>query len=85
MCAFKQDYIINDSDDFLDDFLPQNYIADGIKKICNTELYQKTNEYGKYVIELCTEAQLRILNGRTIGDSVCRITIIFSKSSHNAS
>jgi hypothetical protein len=34
----------------------------------------KTNEYGKYVIELCPEAQLRILNGRTIGDSVCRIT-----------
>jgi hypothetical protein len=53
---------------FLDDFLPQNYIVDGIQKLCNTELYQKTNEYGKYVIELCTEAQLRILNGRTIGD-----------------
>lgn len=70
----EQDYIVNDSDDFLDDFLPQNYIVDGIQKICNTELYQKTNEYGKYVIELCTEAQLRILNGRTIGDSVCRIT-----------
>ena len=68
----KQDYIVNDSDDILDDFLPQNYIVDGIQKICNTELYQKTNEYGKYVIELCTEAQLRILNGRTIGDSVCR-------------
>lgn len=59
---------------FLDDFLPQNYIVDGIQKLCNTELYLKTNEYGKYVIELCTEAQLRILNGRTIGDSVCRIT-----------
>lgn len=59
----EQDYIVNDSDDFLDDFLPQNYIVDGIQKICNTELYQKTNE-----------AQLRILNGRTIGDSVCRIT-----------
>ena len=22
----EQDYIVNDSDDFLDDFLPQNYI-----------------------------------------------------------
>ena len=66
--------IVNDSDDFLDDFLPQNYIVDGIQKLRNTELYQKTNEYGKSVIELCTEAQLRILNGRTIGDSVGRIT-----------
>jgi hypothetical protein len=47
----EQDYIVNDSDDFLDDFLPQNYIVDCIQKICNTELYQKTNEYGKYVHE----------------------------------
>jgi hypothetical protein len=46
---------------FLDDFLPQNYIVDGIQKLCNTELYQKTNEYGKYVIELCTEAQLPLI------------------------
>ena len=59
---------------FLDDFLPQNYIVDGIQKLRNTELYQKTNEYGKSVIELYTEAQLRILNSRTIGDSVGRIT-----------
>jgi hypothetical protein len=44
---------------FLDDFLPQNYIVDGIKKLRNTELYQKTNEYGKSVIELYTEVKYK--------------------------
>ena len=70
----EKDYIVNDSDNILDDFLPQNYIVDTIHKNRNTELNQRTNEYGKSILELCSDAQLRILNGRTIGDSVGKIT-----------
>lgn len=69
-----KDYILNDSDHIIDDFLPGNYEADSIHKLRNTELHQKTNEYGRSVLDLCCEAQLRILNGRTIGDSMGKIT-----------
>ena len=70
----EQDYIVNDSDHVLDNFLPLNYVSDNIQKLCNTELHQNTNEYGKNIVDLCNDAQLRILNGRTIGDSVGKIT-----------
>lgn len=70
----EQDFILNDSDSVLDDILPKNYISDSVQKVRNTELPQKTNEYGKNVIELCSDAQLRILNGRTIGDSRGQMT-----------
>ena len=73
--ATDLDYIENDMNDILDDFLPHNYIADAIQKRCSTEVCQNTNEYGKQVLELCSEAQLRILNGRTIGDSKGKITL----------
>jgi hypothetical protein len=52
----------------LDDFLPNNYIADTVHKKRNTELYQNTNEYGRQILDICNDAQLRILNGRTIRD-----------------
>lgn len=70
----EHDYIINDSDNMLDDFLPDNYISDSIQRQRNTEICQKTNEYGRNFVELCIDAQLRILNGRTIGDSMGRLT-----------
>lgn len=73
--ASEQDYICNEVDDVLDNFLPSNYIADNIKKSHNTEVPQITNEYGRSVIDLCTEAQLRILNGRTIDDSSGKSTL----------
>ncbi|CAG2253499.1 unnamed protein product [Mytilus edulis] len=57
------DFITNEVDDTLDDFLPVNYEADCIHKLRNTEIPQSTNNYGKSVIEICTESQLRILNG----------------------
>lgn len=68
------DFITNEVDDTLDDFLPVNYEADCIHKLRNTEIPQSTNNYGKSVIEICTESQLRILNGRTLGDSKGKIT-----------
>jgi hypothetical protein len=63
------DFITDELNDNLDDFLPTNYIADVVHKYRNTEIPQITNSYGKQIIELCTEAQIRILNGRTLGDS----------------
>ena len=32
----EQDYIVNDSNHVLDNFLPLNYVLDSIKKIRNT-------------------------------------------------
>lgn len=40
----------------------------------NTQVNQTTNSYGKSMIELCNSSQLRILNGRTIGDFVGKST-----------
>ena len=70
------DFITDELNDNLEGFLPTNYIADVVHKYCNTEIPQITNRYGKQIIELCTEAQLRILNGRTLGDSKGKITFI---------
>ena len=53
------DFITDKLNDNLDDFLPTNYIADVVHKYRNTEIPQITNSYGKQIIELCTEAQLR--------------------------
>lgn len=40
----------------------------------NIQIPQTTNSYGKSLLEICTSSQLRILNGRTIGDSVGKAT-----------
>jgi hypothetical protein len=36
--------------------------------------YQNINGYGKCVLELCNDSQLRILNGRTLGDTAGKAT-----------
>lgn len=69
-----QDYIVYDSDNILDDFVPANYVADSVHICRNTLVNQNTNSYGKSILELCTDSQLRILNGRTLGDSVGKPT-----------
>lgn len=73
------DYIINDSTD-LNDFgckhlLPQNYSIDEIPKrrhnqdnICNTQCLN--------LLDLCISSQLRILNGRYVGDSLGYFTCL---------
>ncbi|CAG2203871.1 unnamed protein product [Mytilus edulis] len=68
------DFITNEVDDSLDNFLPTNYVADSVCKFRNTQVHQKTNNYGKLILDLCTESQLRILKGRTLGDSKGKIT-----------
>lgn len=73
--ASELDFIFNDINDPVDDFLTPNYIADNIQKFRNTEVPQTTNQYGKQVLDLCIEAQLRILNGRTIGDTKGKCTL----------
>ena len=73
--ATELDFIKSDSDIYLDDFLPNNYTADAVQRNRNTEVCQSTNEYGKSVIDLCNESQLRILNGRTIGDTKGKATL----------
>lgn len=72
--CIEKDFIIEDSDEVLDSFLPQNYISDNHQIFRNTQVPQKTNSYGKNIIDLCIGNQLRILNGRTIGDSVGKAT-----------
>ena len=71
---YDLDFISNELNDNLDDFLHPNCTADAIQKHRNTAIPQTTNSYGKYVIELCIAAQLRILNGRILGDSKGQLT-----------
>ena len=68
------DFIYNEEDDVATKVLPGNYGIDNMHTFRNTSIHQSTNEYGKNVLELCIGLQLRILNGRTIGDTVGRPT-----------
>ena len=70
----EKDFLENEMNDILDDCLPENYIADNVYINRNTEIEQKTNSYGNQILDLCTSSQLRILNGRTLGDSAGRAT-----------
>ena len=68
------DFVVGDSVDVMHDFLPVNYNLDNMHLTRNTETKQATNEYGKNILDLCISSQLRILNGRTVGDSRGRAT-----------
>ena len=65
----EHDFIANESADNLDDFVPNNYSIDNIHRRRNTFMPQTINEYGKIILDLCISSQLRILNGRTLGDT----------------
>ena len=69
-----QDFIVNESGDNLEDFMPNNYSIDNCHLMRNTQIPQTTNEYGKRIIDICVSSQLRILNGRTVGDSAGKAT-----------
>ena len=68
----EPDYITNDE---LDDFipLPDSYCVDEITKI-RAHCDAFVNECGKRLLELCISSNLRIMNGRFIGDSMGRFT-----------
>ena len=70
----ERDYIYLDSTDQSINSLPNAYIADTTPQYRNLSIKQTTNNYGKQIIDLCITAQLRILNGRTLGDTKGRAT-----------
>jgi hypothetical protein len=41
----EHDFIINDSDNILDSFLPNKYITDSVHVLRNTQVHQHTNNY----------------------------------------
>ena len=68
-----KDYI--DDDSFMPDILPASYVFDSVVKNRNTiKPSEKTDEYGKSLLELCIASQSRILNGRTLGDIIGKCT-----------
>ena len=67
------DYINNDDDKHTP--IPDTYISDECENLLvrqNEDI--NTNEYGKQLLSLCQEYQLRILNGRTLGDLNGKLT-----------
>ena len=68
------DYITMDSNDPLIDNLPDSYIVDSVLKDRNFIKEQSTNSHGKEIVDICVSAKLRILNGRTLGDTMGRET-----------
>ena len=65
--AKMSDFIINDDDKHTP--LPDTYISDENEYLSvrrNEDI--NTNEYGKHLLSLCQEHQLRIMNGRMLGD-----------------
>lgn len=65
-----QDYVIDDSDKHL--ALPPDYCPDSQKHRRNVDT--KVNSHGKNLISMCMATQLRILNGRTPGDTLGNFT-----------
>ncbi|CAG2193381.1 unnamed protein product [Mytilus edulis] len=69
------DFISSDHVKSLQDILPNSYLADNVqyRRYC-TKKNIKTDEYGKRVLELCISSRSRILNGRTLGDTLGKPT-----------
>ena len=59
------DYITNDNDKYLP--FDDNYNIDTITTPRNSQ-DSYVDERGKHILEICVASQMRILNGRTIGD-----------------
>ena len=69
------DFIMHDTNDKFDNFLPDDYVVDNVCSRRNTCIPQKTNAYGRNILDICINAQLRILNGRTLGDTNGKMTL----------
>ncbi|KAK3082441.1 hypothetical protein FSP39_009605 [Pinctada imbricata] len=65
------DYIIDDENRYMD--FDSSYISDNpiYERI---SMDKSVNEYGRNLLELCKANRLRILNGRTIGDTIGKFT-----------
>ena len=55
--------------------LPQDYELHTIRSIRNNQ-HTSVNECGRHVLNLCTEAKLRILNDRSQGDIQRNMTYV---------
>ena len=72
--ADKLDFIENENDihDRLQDLLPDEYTHDfNINRNSQDKVY---NNQGQQLLDLCIASQLRILNGRYVGDSLGNLT-----------
>ena len=65
---------IHEALDGVHDFVPNNYCIDDVHVKRNTQIPQITNEYGRMLLDICRGSQLRILNGRIVGDSLGKAT-----------
>ena len=72
-----QDYILGDSDKYLN--LPSDYQSD--TQIARHNVDTKINAHGKNLSSLCITTQLRILNGRAVGDTLGNYTYHDSRGS----
>jgi hypothetical protein len=65
-----QDFIQNDdmNDNFNECPVPPNYTPD--KPIIRNQLDKISNDHGNLLISLCKDMQLKLLNGRFLGDSL---------------
>ena len=60
------EFILDDNDKFFD--LPDDYVPDDLCTLRNSEDRKTVNKRGKNLVDMCTALNLRIFNGRTIGD-----------------
>lgn len=72
-----QDFIIDDSNKYID--LPVDYQTD--HQNIRNNLDTKKNTHGKCLIDMCIATQLRIINGRTVGDTFGNYTYHDSRGS----
>lgn len=56
--------ILYDNNDNVE--VPENYVHDEMMKRVSSDI--KVNSYGRKLLKMCTSLQMRVLNGRTLGD-----------------
>ena len=67
-------FIFNEESGVMEDSLPANYLIDNKHLLQIAAIHQVTNEYGNNLLDMCIGSQLRIMNGRTIGDTSAKTT-----------
>ncbi len=72
----KSDYVSDFNEESVEDFArnTENYILEQLGRVHRINADDKTNTYGNHVLDLCKGLNLRILNGRTFGDSAGEFT-----------
>ena len=68
------DFILNDDDKHSP--VPDAYVSDENENLLNrhNEDISSVNTYGRRLLDLCKDHEMRILNGRTIGDLSGKLT-----------